>query len=72
VPAADVYLKEVQVAYVKSFVTGLKEGCDQFIGLNTKKIIRKSKWVDSEKKAPAKKEPVPATKDPAPVTKETK
>lgn len=49
VPAADIYLKEDQVLYVKCFITGLKEGCDQFIGKTTKKVIRKSKWVDSDK-----------------------
>lgn len=32
VPKADTYLDANQVAYIKSFLTGLQQGCDQYIG----------------------------------------
>jgi hypothetical protein len=32
IPAADTYLDANQVSYVKAFLTGIKQGCDQYIG----------------------------------------
>jgi len=32
VPKADTYLDANQVAYIKSFMTGLQQGCDQYLG----------------------------------------
>ena len=32
VPKADTYLTAEQVGYIKAFLTGLQQGCDQYIG----------------------------------------
>lgn len=32
VPAADKYLDKDQVSYIRAFLTGLSEGCDQYLG----------------------------------------
>lgn len=32
IPAADKYLDANQVSYIKAFLTGLSEGCDQYLG----------------------------------------
>lgn len=32
IPSADTYLTADQVSYVKAFLTGVKQGCDQYVG----------------------------------------
>jgi hypothetical protein len=46
VPKADTYLDANQVAYIKAFLTGLQQGCDQYIGTAEGKAqVQEPTWI---------------------------
>lgn len=48
VPSPTTYLNQDQISYIKAFLAGLSEGCNQYLGVKTRSIINKSKWIGSK------------------------
>jgi len=46
IPKADTYLNADQVSYVKAFLTGLQQGCDQYLGEQSGKLqAQQNVWI---------------------------